>query len=459
MVLRVLELYSGIGGMHYAVMESGVSAEVVAAVDINTIANQVYQVNFPDSNLMQRSIEGITVNQFDKLKIDVILMSPPCQPFTRIGLQADSADPRTKSFFHVLDLIQRSSAPPGFILLENVKGFESSDTRNHLITTLKNCHYQFQEFLLSPNQFGIPNSRLRYFLLAKRHPHQFHFKLTDQILESLPNKCANSCCGEAHDSAIGHMKGDSSLPKDSEGVGETSESAPSVGENTNTETVEAKPLCASPSDSAASTSSCLATGDNGKQTVAMETTPIVMPTQCCQNSCTCANVQLSVQCSGDSFTDKDEMKYIREFLEDEGKDFSQYLVGEKILVRFGRLMDIVKPSCQRSCCFTKGYHHYVEGTGSVLQMNTQIDMAETFKKIFTLSDDDPNKIQLLSSLQLRYFTPREVASLMSFPHHFNFPESTSLKQRYRLLGNSLNVHVVARLLKDYLLDNCFQIEK
>jgi tRNA (cytosine38-C5)-methyltransferase len=33
--------------------------------------------------------------------------------------------------------------------------------------------YAFQEFLLSPVQFGIPNQRLRYFFVAKRQAHQF----------------------------------------------------------------------------------------------------------------------------------------------------------------------------------------------------------------------------------------------------------------------------------------------
>uniref|UniRef100_A0A8C7X0A4 Uncharacterized protein n=1 Tax=Oryzias sinensis TaxID=183150 RepID=A0A8C7X0A4_9TELE len=55
--VRVLELYSGIGGMHYALKESGVPAEVVAAVDINTTANQIYKHNFPDTPLWNKSIE------------------------------------------------------------------------------------------------------------------------------------------------------------------------------------------------------------------------------------------------------------------------------------------------------------------------------------------------------------------------------------------------------------------
>ncbi|XP_035986152.1 tRNA (cytosine(38)-C(5))-methyltransferase-like [Fundulus heteroclitus] len=81
--LRVLELYSGIGGMHYALKESGISAQVVAAVDINTTANKIYKHNFPDTPLWNKTIEGIPLDDFNKLCFDMILMSPPCQPFTR----------------------------------------------------------------------------------------------------------------------------------------------------------------------------------------------------------------------------------------------------------------------------------------------------------------------------------------------------------------------------------------
>lgn len=52
----------------------------------------------------------------------------------------------------------------------------------------------------------------------------------------------------------------------------------------------------------------------------------------------------------------------------------------------------------------------------------------------------------LEGLQLRYFTPREVANLHSFPDSFSFPAHVTRRQQYALLGNSLNVAVVADLL-------------
>lgn len=57
----------------------------------------------------------------------------------------------------------------------------------------------------------------------------------------------------------------------------------------------------------------------------------------------------------------------------------------------------------------------------------------------------------LDGLQLRYFTPREVANLHSFPDSFSFPAHVTRRQQYALLGNSLSVAVVADLLT-YMLE-------
>ena len=56
---------------------------------------------------------------------------------------------------------------PSFLLVENVRGFESSETRNIYVEFLTRNNYAYQEYLLTPLQFGIPNSRLRYYCIAK----------------------------------------------------------------------------------------------------------------------------------------------------------------------------------------------------------------------------------------------------------------------------------------------------
>lgn len=140
-------------------------------------------------------ISTLTADLLAQLQTNLWLLSPSCQPYTVLNPQArGAADPRAQSFLHLVgtvlpDLVLKNSHP-AYILVENVAGFEvlegsfvrinislswilpykTSGTRQTLLSTLTSLGYAVFEFLLTPLQFGIPNSRLRYYLLAKMTP-------------------------------------------------------------------------------------------------------------------------------------------------------------------------------------------------------------------------------------------------------------------------------------------------
>ena len=59
-----LELFSGIGGMHFALRETGITnVEVAAAMDISDVANKVYKHNFPETNHVAGNICGLTAKK------------------------------------------------------------------------------------------------------------------------------------------------------------------------------------------------------------------------------------------------------------------------------------------------------------------------------------------------------------------------------------------------------------
>lgn len=235
-----------------------------------------------------------------------------------------------------------------YILLENVKGFEVSKIRDELIEVLIDNNFTWQEFLLTPSQFGIPNSRLRYYLLAKRKPLQFCFDTENCIMEKLP-----------------HLRKD----VESEIVKMNAKNKKLSGQN----------LCYS----------------------------------------------------------------IGAVIENEAST----PVPEKVLLKYGSLFDIVTNESIKSCCFTKGYGHFVEGTGSVLSLKTSEYVKEILDELKKCSNDSVKQFELAKSLNLRYFTPKEVSRLMCFPEELIFPSYLTDKQKYRLLGNSINVHVVAILIR------------
>ena len=80
--LKVLELFSGIGGMHFALEEAKKYLEdfdykIVRAIDISDNANQVYKHNFPEVEVKGSNICGLTPESLNKLEVDAIFMSPP----------------------------------------------------------------------------------------------------------------------------------------------------------------------------------------------------------------------------------------------------------------------------------------------------------------------------------------------------------------------------------------------
>ncbi|UJR30777.1 hypothetical protein I4U23_018297 [Adineta vaga] len=169
MVLRVLELFSGMGGMHSALDLIEIEYEIIAAIDINPTANLMYSSNFPQVPIINRSIETISIKQWEKWHADLWTMSPPCQPFTRQGKQEDLNDRRTDGFVYLMkNILSKLESKPKYILLENVFGFQDSDAHRLLLETLQLNNYSYEQYLLSPIQFGIPNSRLRYYLIAKQ---------------------------------------------------------------------------------------------------------------------------------------------------------------------------------------------------------------------------------------------------------------------------------------------------
>lgn len=349
--MKVLELYSGIGGMHCALRESEITAKVVAAIDINPVANAVYRENFPETILMNRNIESLNAQELNKLDLDAIFMSPPCQPFTRLGLKKDALDNRACSLLHIINLIPELKSLR-YILLENVKGFEVSEMRDKLLNCMESCRYIYRELILSPCQFGIPNSRNRYYLLAKRKNFKFCFKqpllkdsLSSELLKLLPKS---------------------------------------------------------------------------KHTMLAE-----------------KSVKINTKSSRMCYALDNILENIEE---------SKYLLSSKLLQKRAWVLDIRTSENNGTCCFTKGYGHYLEGTGSVYCPFTDETIKLKYNEAGNQENNLDKQLQLLSDLKLRFFSPKEVCRLMCFPEDFNFPKHITDRQKYRLLGNSINVHVISRLI-------------
>lgn len=135
---------------------------------MNEVANSCYKATF-NKQPSNRSIANLKLSELEVLAANCWVMSPPCQPFTRGGRNLDNEDSRSAPLLHLIALLSQLKEPPRYFVLENVKNFETSICRFKLVDSLKAMGYSIHEFLVSPWQFGIPNQRLRYYLLAEKN--------------------------------------------------------------------------------------------------------------------------------------------------------------------------------------------------------------------------------------------------------------------------------------------------
>lgn len=160
--MRVLELFCGIGGCAVALDPAN---QVVAAVDINDRALAVYAANFRHATFV-REIESLGEQEYRRWMADLWWMSPPCQPYTARGKQRDDQDPRARSLIALIEWIDRIRPP--FIALENVPPFGQSRVWRRLQLVLDRAGYCVATKVVCPTQLGIPNRRLRFYMLASR---------------------------------------------------------------------------------------------------------------------------------------------------------------------------------------------------------------------------------------------------------------------------------------------------
>lgn len=102
--------------------------------------------------------------------VDVLVGGPPCQGFSSAG-KRDFSDPRNRLFESYLELI--ALLRPRAVLMENVRGFAVDFTRSdgvgNYATRLRRGlreKYDMFERLLDVSDFGVPQSRTRYFVMT-----------------------------------------------------------------------------------------------------------------------------------------------------------------------------------------------------------------------------------------------------------------------------------------------------
>jgi len=162
--LKFIDLFCGLGGFHLALTKLGHTC--VFASDIDSALRNVYMKNFgitPKSDIRIVSLNEIPKHQ-------ILCAGFPCQSFSKAGLQKGLHDKdRGGLFYEIIRIIKHHK--PKYLIMENVPNIKSHNngkTWKKIEKELTKSGYTIATTELSPHHFGIPQIRLRTYIVGKR---------------------------------------------------------------------------------------------------------------------------------------------------------------------------------------------------------------------------------------------------------------------------------------------------
>ena len=181
MAFSALELCAGGGGQALGLEMAGF--QHAAAIEYEPQFCETLRTNRPKWNVIEGDIREI--NPRDFVGVDLVAAGVPCPPFSIAGRQLGSDDDRDM-FPAALEIV-RGASPRG-VLLENVPGFASAkfaDYRLKLLESLAKLGYQPEWRVVQASQFGVPQLRPRFALIALRPNDAEFFRWPEPELKSL----------------------------------------------------------------------------------------------------------------------------------------------------------------------------------------------------------------------------------------------------------------------------------
>ena len=169
--LSVVEICAGAGGQALGLEAAG--WHHAAAIDNDRHACATLRRNRPEWRVIEADVGVLDGTQFGG--VDLFVGGVPCPPFSIAGDQLGADDERDL-FPQALRLIRASR--PRAVMLENVRGFATkrfAHYRAWLLKQLQELGYEPEWRLLTASDYGVPQLRPRFVLVALRPEHAMRF--------------------------------------------------------------------------------------------------------------------------------------------------------------------------------------------------------------------------------------------------------------------------------------------
>jgi len=167
---RVVDLYSGIGGLGLGAARAGF--ELALSVDKDPILAKTHSVNFPASPHLEGDVSRLTgaelleAANLKEGELSGVIGGSPCQGFSRIG-RRNQADERNQLFIHFFRLV--SELRPSFYLIENVQGILDAQNEavvSRALSLIPEDYVVLEPFELNASDFGAATNRKRIFFFG-----------------------------------------------------------------------------------------------------------------------------------------------------------------------------------------------------------------------------------------------------------------------------------------------------
>jgi DNA (cytosine-5)-methyltransferase 1 len=181
----IVDLFAGAGGLSEGFRRAGF--RIVLALDQDPVARRTYWLNHPevpDDCLLGCDVRSLKAGTLKKLlgrtRVDVLVGAPPCQGFSHAGFRSKrtrtgyriAGDERNFLFEYMVSAALELK--PSLFLMENVPGMHSARQENLSFLEIAarklqtKGNYQTAIWRLNASAFGVPQDRIRYFLVAAR---------------------------------------------------------------------------------------------------------------------------------------------------------------------------------------------------------------------------------------------------------------------------------------------------
>lgn len=175
-MIKILELFGGIGAPRKALINLGVNHKSIDYVEIDERRVRVYNAMY-DNRYQAESVVGYN------LKPDILIHGSPCQDFSRARLRWGARDggegEQSSLLFQTVKIIENMGLwRPRVVIWENVKGVLDQDmigAFNDYIESLEELGYKTSFAVLNAMDFGVPQARERVFAISRIDGKKFDF--------------------------------------------------------------------------------------------------------------------------------------------------------------------------------------------------------------------------------------------------------------------------------------------